>query len=72
LPTNNEYTIKMNTPKIPTVKRKYTFPTVEIINLDSEISLALMSYPDDPGDMSSLRINGFKTPDYLSDKPIGV
>lgn len=62
----------MNTPKIPTEKRNYTVPTLEIISLDSEISLVLMSYPDDPGDMSILRINDFKTPVCLSDKPLGV
>ncbi len=39
----------MNKENTPTTKRVYEAPKVETIQIDSEISLVMMSPPGDPG-----------------------
>lgn len=38
----------------PTTKRVYEAPKVETIQIDSEISLVMMSLPGDPGSINPL------------------
>jgi hypothetical protein len=44
----------INTEKKPTTKRVYEAPKVETIQIDSEISLVMMSPPGDPSPMAPL------------------
>jgi len=57
---------------IKSQKKNYSIPVVEVIDLDAEISLILLSYPDDPGDMGKLELKDSVTPQFWSDKPAGV
>ncbi|MDX9747897.1 MAG: hypothetical protein RBT57_05295 [Paludibacter sp.] len=50
----------MNTQKNTTVGHCYQSPEITLIKLDQEISLSMLSYPEDPGDFMSVA-----TPDYL-------
>jgi len=58
----------MNITNIDSNKRVYTVPTVEIIKLDKEISLALQSEPpgDAPGEVQNKMSDSFKNDPYNS------
>lgn len=54
----------MKTSERMTEKRMYLNPTIELLKLDNEISLALQSTPPEgPGEGASL------TPEYLNNDP---
>lgn len=44
----------INTENTPTTKRVYEAPKVETIQIDSEISLVMMSLPGDPSNINPL------------------
>ena len=53
-------------------KKYYSSPKLEVIKLDSEISLILLSPPDHPPGGRNANTNSFTRPSPFSNKPQGT